>query len=111
MIEQVTKTEAEMEQVSREKLVGDLRTVMADAEELLKATASQTGERIAAIRAKAEESMKVAKARLLEQEAAALAKTKEAAKATDEYVRANPWMAVGIAALAGLILGILAARR
>ncbi len=100
-----------MEQVSREKLMGDLRTVMADAEELLKATASQTGERIVAIRARAEESLKAAKARLVEQEAAVLAKTKEAAKATDEYVRANPWMAVGIAALAGLILGILAARR
>ena len=100
-----------MEQVSREKLMGDLRTVMADAEELLKATASQTGERIVAIRARAEESLKAAKARLVEQEEAVLAKTKEAAKATDEYVRANPWMAVGIAALAGLILGILAARR
>jgi len=111
MIEQATETEAEMEEVSREKLMGDLKTVMADAEELLKATASQTGERVAAIRARAEESLKVAKARLLEQEAAALAKTKEAAKAADKYVRDNPWMAVGIAALAGLILGILAARR
>ncbi len=111
MIEQATGTEVEMEQVSREKLMGDLRTVMADAEELLRATASQTGERIAAARVKAEESLKAAKARLLEQEAAALAKTKEAAKAADEYVRANPWTAVGIAALAGLILGILAARR
>ena len=111
MIEQVTGTEAEMEQVSREKLMGDLRTVMADAEELLRATASQTGERITAARAKAEESLKAAKARLLEQEAAAVAKAKEAAKAADDYVRANPWMAVGIAALAGLILGILAARR
>jgi ElaB/YqjD/DUF883 family membrane-anchored ribosome-binding protein len=111
MIEQVTGTEAEMEQVSREKLMGDLRTVMADAEELLRATASQTGERITAARAKAEESLKAAKARLLEQEEAAVAKAKEAAKAADDYVRANPWMAVGIAALAGLILGILAARR
>ena len=111
MVEQATGTEAEMEQVSREKLMGDLRTVMADAEELLKATASQTGERIVAIRARAEESLKAAKARLLEQEAVALAKTKEAAKAADEYVHANPWTAVGIAALAGLILGILAARR
>ena len=100
-----------MEQVSREKLMGDLRAVMADAEELLKATASQTGERIAAARVKAEESLKAAKARLLEQEEAALARTKEAAKAADDYVRANPWMAVGIAAVAGLILGILAARR
>ncbi len=111
MLEQATGTEAEMEQVSREKLMGDLKTVMADAEELLKATASQTGERITAIRARAEESLKAAKARLIEQEEAALAKTKAAAKATDEYVRANPWKAVAIAALAGLILGILAASR
>jgi ElaB/YqjD/DUF883 family membrane-anchored ribosome-binding protein len=111
MIEQATGTEVEMEQVSREKLMEDLRTVMADAEELLRATASQTGERITAARAKAEESLKAAKAGLLEQEAAMMAKTKAAAKAADDYVRANPWQSVGIAAVAGLILGILAARR
>ncbi len=111
MIEQATGTEVEMEQVSRGKLMEDLRTVMADAEELLRATASQTGERITAARAKAEESLKAAKAGLLEQEAAMMAKTKAAAKAADDYVRANPWQSVGIAAVAGLILGILAARR
>ena len=42
------------EHVTTEKLMDDLRTVVGDAEELLKATASQTGERIAAVRAKAE---------------------------------------------------------
>ena len=75
----------------------DLRAVVADAEELLKATASQTGERIAAARAKAEESLKAAKARLAEEEVAVLAKTRAAAKAAGDYVRANPWKAVGIA--------------
>ena len=99
-----------MEQVSREKLMGDLRTVMADAEELLKATASQTGERIAAARAKAEESLKTAKDRLAEQESAMMAKTKAVAKAADGLVRANPWKALGIVAAAGFVLGILAAR-
>jgi ElaB/YqjD/DUF883 family membrane-anchored ribosome-binding protein len=89
----------------------DLKAVVADAEELLEATASQTGERIAAARAKAEESLKAAKTRLAEQEAAVMAKTKAAARATEDYVRANPWTAVGIAATVGLILGILAARR
>ena len=111
MTEPVTATEAEVEQVTRGKLMEDLRAVVADAEELLKATASQTGERIAAARAKAEESLKAAKARLAEEEAAVMAKTKAAAKATDDYVRANPWKAVGIAAVVGLVLGILAARR
>ena len=111
MAEPVTATEAEMGQVSTEKLMDDLRAVVADAEELLKATANQTGERIAAARGKAEESVKAAKARLAEQEAEVMAKTKAAAQATEDYVRANPWKAVGIAAAVGLILGLLAARR
>ena len=107
----VTATEAGLEQVTREKLMEDLSAVVADAEELLKATADQTGERIAAARGKAEESLKAAKVRLDEQQAAVMAKTKAAAEATEEYVRANPWKALGIAAAAGFVLGILAARR
>ena len=111
MTEPVTAIEAEEERVTRGKLTEDLRAVVADAEELLKATANQTGERIAAARAKAEESLKAANARLAEEKAAVMAKTKAAATATDDYVRANPWMAVGIAVAVGLILGILAVRR
>jgi ElaB/YqjD/DUF883 family membrane-anchored ribosome-binding protein len=111
MTEPVTAIEAEEERVTRGKLLEDLRAVVADAEELVKATANQTEERIAAARVKAEESLKAAKARLAEEEGAVMAKTKAAAKAADAYVRADPWMAVGIAAVAGLFLGILAARR
>jgi len=111
LTEPVTATEAEEERVTRGKLMEDLRAVVADAEELLKATASQTGERITAARAKAEESLKAAKARLAGEKAAVIARTKAAAKAADDHVRANPWMAVGIAVAFGLVLGILAARR
>ncbi len=110
MTGQATATEAEVEKGIRGKLVEDLKAVVADAEELLKATASQTGERIAAARAKAEESLKAAKARLAEQEGAVMAKTRAAAKATEDYVRANPWKAVGIAAGAGFVLCLLATR-
>jgi ElaB/YqjD/DUF883 family membrane-anchored ribosome-binding protein len=109
--EPVRATEAAVGQVTTEKLMEDLSAVVADAEELLKATADQTGERIAAARGKAEESLKAARARLDEQEAAVMARTKAAAEATEEYVRANPWKALGIAAAAGLVLGILATRR
>jgi len=110
MTGQATATEAKVEKGIRGKLVEDLKAVVADAEELLKATASQTGERIAAARAKAEESLKAAKARLAEQESAMVAKTRAAAKAADDLVRANPWKALGIVAAAGFVLGILAAR-
>jgi ElaB/YqjD/DUF883 family membrane-anchored ribosome-binding protein len=109
--EPVTPIAADVEQVTRAKLVEDLRTVFADVEELLKATANQTGERITVARAKTEESLKVAQARLAEVQAAVAAQTKVAAKATDDYVRANPWKAVGISAAVGLILGMLMTRR
>ena len=111
MAEPVTATEVVALKGTRGKLVEDLKAVVADAEELLKASASQTGDRIAAARAKAEESLRAAKARLAEQEGAVMTKTKAAAKATEDYVRANPWNGVGIAAAAGLVLGILATRR
>ena len=99
------------EQVTMDKLIEDLRTVIADTEELLKATANQAGARIAAARVKLEESLTVAKARIAEAQEAALARTRITAKATDHYVRANPWNAVGIAAGVGFVLGLLIARR
>ena len=55
MTEPATSTEAEAGHVTKGELMEDLRAVVADAEELLKATADQTGERIAAARGKAEE--------------------------------------------------------
>jgi ElaB/YqjD/DUF883 family membrane-anchored ribosome-binding protein len=38
-------------------------------------------------------------------------KTKVAATATDEFVRANPWAALGIAAAAGCIIGMLLSKK
>ena len=43
-------------EMNTDKLMVDVRTVVADAEDLLKATAGQTGEGIAKVRARAEES-------------------------------------------------------
>ena len=97
--------------VSKQKLVADLKVVVADAEELLRATASQAGEKVSAARERIQASLATAKVKLSDAERALLEKTREAAKATDDYVRDNPWQAVGIAAVAGLVLGILISRR
>jgi ElaB/YqjD/DUF883 family membrane-anchored ribosome-binding protein len=97
--------------VTKEKLVADLKVVVADAEELLRATASQAGEKVTAARERIQASLASAKVKLTEAERALLEKTKEAAKATDEYVHDHPWTAVGIAAGVGFVLGILIGRR
>jgi ElaB/YqjD/DUF883 family membrane-anchored ribosome-binding protein len=97
--------------VTKEKLVADLKIVVADAEELLRATAAQAGEKVSAARERIQASLATAKVKLTEAERALLEKTKEAAKATDEFVHEHPWKAVGIAAGAGLLIGILISRR
>ena len=94
-----------------DQLLADLKTVMSDAEALLRATSAQTGEKIQEVRARAEESLRQAKARLSSIEDEALRRAREVADATDEYVRENPWQSVGIAAGVGLLVGLLLARR
>ena len=98
-------------EVSRDKLVTDLKVVIADAEELLKATASVAGDKAAAARVKIQDSIDSAKQKLAYLGEAGVYKAKAAALATDDYVHENPWQAVGIAAAAGVVLGLLISRR
>lgn len=107
----MTDITTETSVVNREKLVADFKVVVADAEEILRVTASQTGEKVAELRARIQERLSQAKARLSEIEQAVIVKGKAAAAATDNFVHEHPWKAVGIAALAGLAVGILISRR
>jgi len=97
-------------EISKEKLMQDLRIVVADAEDLLRATAGQAGEKVSAARERIQENLAAAKQRLAAAQDAVVARTKEAAKVTDEYVHENPWKAVGIAAGVGLVIGMLISR-
>ena len=97
--------------VTKDKLVADLKMVISDAEELLLATAAQAGEKASAARARITESLKVAKEKLVIAEGIALDKAKAAARATDDYVHENPWAAVGVGAAVGLVIGMLISRR
>ena len=96
---------------SKEKLAADLKVVVADAEELLRATASQAGEKVGVARERIQASLASARVKLAETERAVLDKAKLAASATDEYVHEHPWHAVGVAAVIGLLLGALINRR
>jgi ElaB/YqjD/DUF883 family membrane-anchored ribosome-binding protein len=96
---------------SQEKLVADMKAVIADAEEILHATAEQAGEKIAGLRARVKERLQDTRARLADAEAALVAKTRAAARATDAYVHENPWRAVGIGAGVGFLVGFILGRR
>lgn len=93
--------------VTVEKLLEDMQLVVRDAEELLKATAGQAGERVQQARARAEESLSAARERLAQLRDNALDQASELVASGEEYVQRNPWRAVGMAAGAGLLAGLL----
>lgn len=93
-----------------EKLMDDLKTLIGDAEELLKATTNQAGEKVAVARQKIEQSLVEGKKALAEAEKVVIERSKQYADVADDYIRQNPWSAVGIAAGAGIILGLLMRR-
>jgi ElaB/YqjD/DUF883 family membrane-anchored ribosome-binding protein len=101
----------EMTEVNKEKLIADLKVVVADAEEILKATAGQAGEKMADLRAKLQDHLISARQSLAEAQAAVMERTKEVARATDDYVHDNPWRSIGIAGGIGFIIGLLIGRR
>jgi len=96
---------------ARGRVAGDFRTMIADGEDLLKAAATVSGEGFAAARTKFEGKLRSAKAALADASQPVLDRTRESAAAADDYVRGNPWTAVGVAVAAGALIGFLAARR
>jgi ElaB/YqjD/DUF883 family membrane-anchored ribosome-binding protein len=102
---------SDMSDVSKEKLIADVKLVIADTEELLRATAGQAGDKIADIRAKTQDRLSAAKIKLAEAEAAVVDKAKQAGRVADDYVHDNPWRSVGVAAGFGFIVGLLIGRR
>lgn len=102
---------SELSNSSKQKLVSDMKVVVSDAEEILRATAGVAGEKMVDLRERIGERLRDAKLRIADAEAALVDKTKAAARATDDFVNENPWQAVGIAAGIGLLLGIIIGRR
>jgi ElaB/YqjD/DUF883 family membrane-anchored ribosome-binding protein len=99
------------EHVTTAQLKADLASVLRDAEALIKASADQGDAKMTEARAKIRETLDAAKARLRDAEIAARRHGEDAMHATEDYVRGNPWQAIGIAAGVGLIVGVLLARR
>lgn len=100
-----------MHESSTEKLMKDLRAVIADAEALMAATVDTAGTEVREARERAEETLGQARARIESLEEDLQAHAKAALGDADAYVRENPWQSIGIAAAIGLVLGLLIGRR
>ncbi len=96
---------------NKDKLISELRTVISDAEELLRMTADEAGDGAASLRGRVKDRMNQAKDDLMRLQAAAMDRAREAGDAADEFVHENPWQSIGVAAGIGLVVGMLVARR
>jgi ElaB/YqjD/DUF883 family membrane-anchored ribosome-binding protein len=94
----------------REKLVADLRVVVADAEELLRLTAGQAGEQTKELRSRMKHRLDEAKIGLAHLQDTAAGKAQVVGHSADEYVHKNPWGAMGAAAVLGVVAGLLIGR-
>ena len=92
---------------TNEKLASDLKSLAHDADELMKATAGQTGEKVSEVRTRLARALESAKATCQRLEE----KTVAAAKATDHAIREHPYESIGIAFGLGLLVGVLVTRK
>jgi len=89
------------------KMADDLKMIVSDGEDLLKAAANASGEGFTTARAKFAEKLMSAKVKLADVSQPVIEKARQA----DDYVHGSPWTAICVAAAAGMLIGLLAAKR
>ncbi|MEC4723618.1 DUF883 family protein [Noviherbaspirillum sp. CPCC 100848] len=89
----------------------DMRTLIKEAQDLFREATQTTGVKADELRARGLVLLDTAMERAQEVQVIAMEKGKVAAQTTDDLVREHPWQAVGVAAGAGLLIGLLLSRR
>lgn len=91
-------------------MLSSFKALCDDAEELVRATANDAGEKVATARRRIEQRLEEGKKTLADAQSYLSEKTKEATDVAETYLKEYPWSAVGIAVGIGLILGLLSRR-
>jgi ElaB/YqjD/DUF883 family membrane-anchored ribosome-binding protein len=99
-----------MNEVTREKLAEDFKTVFEDVRELLKITASHSSETVTKLRERLRKKLDEGKNSIDGHETGVLERAGKARTLTTTYVRENPWSALVIGAGICLVLGLLLRR-
>jgi ElaB/YqjD/DUF883 family membrane-anchored ribosome-binding protein len=89
----------------------EIQSLIADVEDLVARIADLNDADVARVRNKVLRAVDAAKDSLAEGADTLRRQAQRAATTADDYVHDSPWQAVGIAALVGAVVGILAARR
>jgi ElaB/YqjD/DUF883 family membrane-anchored ribosome-binding protein len=89
----------------------EIKNLLADVEELVARIADLQDSDLDRVRSKVQRTLDAAKQSIAEGADSVKRQAQSVATTADDYIRENPWQAVGIAALVGAVLGTLLARR
>lgn len=95
----------------KEALLKEIRTVLSDMEALYEEGAERGAEETRVLKDRLHARLNDAQNKLSYLEERAVEQVKHHAKRADEYVNEKPYYAMGFAALAGLVVGVLLNRR
>ncbi len=98
-------------QANEDEFIENVKESLDDAEKLLREAADATGDKASELRERAMKSLRRTREALYDTQDALMAKGRRAARVTDDYVHDNPWQAIGVAGLTGLLVGMLISRR
>lgn len=102
---------AEAQAQTRDGLARNLRAALDDAEELVRLTAEQAGDQLAAVRTRVQRSIAQARTELERVEVEALQRSRAVAHGFDDYIHHHPWQAIALAGVISTVIGVLVARR
>lgn len=89
----------------------EIKNLIADVEDLMARIADLKDADVVRVRTKVQRTIDATKQSLAEGADAIRQQAQSIASTADDYVRDSPWQAIGIAALVGAVVGILATRR
>jgi ElaB/YqjD/DUF883 family membrane-anchored ribosome-binding protein len=90
---------------------GEIKNLISDVEDLMARIADLKDADVVRVRDKVQRTVASAKQSLAEGADSLRRQAQSVADTADDYVRESPWQAIGIAALVGAVVGILATRR
>lgn len=93
------------------RLDDDLTLLSETLEEVLRSSGDPADQKYIELKARAEAALNEVKARVSSASDNYYYRAKKAVYRADDYVREKPWQGVGVGAAAGLVLGLLLARR
>jgi len=94
-----------------EEFIEKMKHSLDEAERMLQQAAETTGEKAEELRDSAMRTLRRTREHLHSTQDELLLRGRRAVRATDDYVHDNPWRAIGVAGLVGLLVGALICRR